>query len=141
VIQPRLVILLCVALGGCALIDQTTFAPSPEAKPRSTGVGASAAGPSVDPRTPLAIIDFTSAQPDYESVLSYAVRTAETRDRTVQYDVIAVTPTAEEAAAGQTQAVDVMRSMLGDRVPASRIHLGLRTEPTLAANQVRVYVR
>jgi hypothetical protein len=139
--QLRLALLVCLSLDGCALIDQTTFAPSPEAKPRSVGLAANAVGSDIDPRTPLAIIDFTSPEPDYESVLSYAVRTAEARDRTIQYDVIAVTPTTEAAMSGQTQAAEVMRSMLGDRVPASRIHLGLRTEPALVTNQVRVYVR
>ena len=34
-----------------------------------------------------------------------------------------------------------MRAIMRDRVPATRIHLGLRTDPTLAASQVRVYVR
>jgi hypothetical protein len=132
-------LLVCILLGGCKLIDQTTFAPSPEAKPRPPV--AAAAGPRVDPRTPLAVIDFTTPAPTYESVLSYAVRTAEGRDRTVQYDVVAVTPTAEAASTGQSQAGEVMQSMLNDRVPASRIHLGLQTDPSLTANQVRVYVR
>jgi hypothetical protein len=34
-----------------------------------------------------------------------------------------------------------MRAIMRDRVPESRIHLALRTDPALAASQVRVYVR
>ena len=44
-------------------------------------------------------------------------------------------------AAGQTRATGVMRAIMRDRVPASRIHLGLRADPSLASSQVRVYVR
>jgi hypothetical protein len=35
----------------------------------------------------------------------------------------------------------VMRAIMRERVPATRIHLGVRTDPALAASQVRVYVR
>jgi hypothetical protein len=34
-----------------------------------------------------------------------------------------------------------MRAIMRDQVPADRIHLGVRTDPALAASQVRVYVR
>ncbi|MDR3536730.1 MAG: hypothetical protein P4L71_09550 [Acetobacteraceae bacterium] len=95
----------------------------------------------IDPRTPLAVIDFASANPDYRDLLHYAVGAAEARDRGVQFDVVAVTPSLDQATSGQIQAAGVMRSMLQERVPAARIHLGLQTDPALTANQVRVYVR
>ena len=44
------------------------------------------------------------------------------------------------ADAAQASAVEVMRSIVAQGVPASRIHLGLRTEPAIATRQVRVYV-
>lgn len=128
-----------VALGGCKLIDQTTFAPAPEAKPAAAAAAATPAR--LDPRTPLAVIDFTSANPEYRGLLRIAVQAAESRDPRVQYDVIAVTPRLDEATTGQAQAAGVMRTMMTERVPAARIHLGLQTDPALTANQVRVYVR
>lgn len=139
-IQPRVALLVCLLFTGCALIDQTTFAPAPEAKPPAPVV--QAIPPlKVDPRTPLAVIDFATADPDYQGVLRYAVRAAESRDRAVQYDVIAVAPSIDQATSGQIQAAGVMRSMVAERVAAARIHLGLQTDPSLTANQVRVYVR
>ena len=69
------------------------------------------------------------------------MRAAENRNAEVQYDVVSVLTDTAEAAAGQERAAGVMRAIMRDRVPASRIHLGLRTDPALAASQVRVYVR
>jgi hypothetical protein len=133
---PVLVALLCFT--GCKLIDQRTFAPSPEAKAQPTPPPAPAA---IDARTPLVTIDYTVASPDYAELLHYAVRAAETRNADVQYDVVSMLADTSEAAAGQERATGVMRAIMRDRVPATRIHLGLRTDPTLAASQVRVYVR
>jgi hypothetical protein len=124
--------------GGCTLIDQRTFAPSPEAKAQTPPALPTVP---VDPRTPLVTIDYTVAAPDYAELLHYAVRAAEARDADVQYDVISVLKDPAEAAAGQDRATGVMRAIMRDRVPADRIHLALRTDPALAASQVRVYVR
>ena len=123
---------------GCTLIDQRTFAPSPEAK-------AQPAPPlpavMVDQRTPLVTIDYTIASPDYAQLLHAAVRAAESRYPDVQYDVVSVLKDTSDASLGQERATGVMRAIMLDRVPSSRIHLGLRTDPTLVASQVRVYVR
>ncbi|HEY0183291.1 MAG TPA: hypothetical protein VGC09_10840 [Rhodopila sp.] len=123
---------------GCTLIDQTTFAPSPEAKAQPLPPPAPVV---LDARTPLVTIDYTIPSPDYAELLHYAVRAAENRDADVQYDVVSVLKDTSELAAGQQRATGVMRAIMRDRVPASRIHLGLRTDPALAASQVRVYVR
>ncbi|MDR3529028.1 MAG: hypothetical protein P4L90_00525 [Rhodopila sp.] len=134
-LMPALLALL--SFTGCTLIDQKTFAPSPEAKAQP------APQPPVviDPRTPLVTIDYTVPSPDYTELLHYAVRAAESRDANVQYDVISVLKDTSEVATSQERATGVMRAIMRDRVPATRIHLGLRTDPTLAASQVRVYVR
>ena len=95
----------------------------------------------LDPRTPLVTIEYAGAQPDYTEMLNYAVRAAENRYPDVQYDVISVVKDTSYASLGQERATDVMRAIMRDRVPASRIHLGLRTDPALTASQVRVYVR
>jgi hypothetical protein len=122
---------------GCTLIDQRTFAPSPEAKAQP----APQAPVVLDARTPLVTIDYTVPSPDYGELLHDAVRAAESRDADVQYDVVSVLKDTAEASAGQERATGVMRAIMRDRVPATRIHLALRTDPTLVASQVRVYVR
>ena len=135
-LMPAVVALL--SFTGCTLIDQRTFAPSPEAKAQPTPPPARAA---LDTRTPLVTIDYSVAAPDYGELLHYAVRAAEKHDSEVQYDVISVLKATSEGAVGQERATNVMRAIMRDRVPASRIHLGLRTDPALTASQVRVYVR
>jgi len=136
---PR--ILACLLLAGCALIDQRTFAPAPEAKAQPAPAQPPQAQVNVDPRTPLVTIDFSSEPPHYEELLRYAVRAAEMRDRDVEYDVVAVLPKPNEADQGKRDAAAVMRSMMLAGVPSGRIHLGLRAEPALPGRQVRVYVR
>jgi hypothetical protein len=131
------VVLALLSFTGCTLIDQTTFAPAPEAKAQS-------APPQVvvlDTRTPLVTIDYTVPSPDYAELLHDAVYAARARDANVQFDVVAVLKDTSEIAAGQEHATGVMRAIMRDQVPAARIHLGVRTDPALAASQVRVYVR
>jgi hypothetical protein len=132
--------LCCLLVAGCALVDQKTFAPAPEAKAQTT-VAAPAAPVKVDARLPLVTVDFSGAPPQYEELLRYAVRAAEMRDRDVQYDVVAMLPDAAAAGPGQHDAATVMRSIMLAGVPAARIHLGLRADPTLPGREVRVYVR
>ena len=131
---------LAIALcAGCAVVDQTTFAPSPEAKPAAET--ASARSPRIDPRIPLIVIDFATPNPDYRELLRYAVRAAETRKPGVQYDVVAVVKTTDNTGSAQDHAAETMRAIMAERVPAARIHLGLRAEPAMPNVQVHVYVR
>jgi hypothetical protein len=129
----------CFLLAGCALVDQKTFAPAPEAKAEAPAQPA--APVKVDTRVPLVTVDFSGAPPQYEELLRYAVRAAEMRDRDVQYDVVAMLPSASDAGEGQREAAMLMRSIMVAGVPAARIHLGLRADPTLSGREVRVYVR
>ena len=122
-------------LAGCKLIDQTTFAPSPEE------TAAKQEAPKVDPRTPLVTIGSTASDASYQDVLRYAVHAAESRVHGVQYDVIAMLPPDSDAAAAQHRAADVMRYIMTQGVPASRIRLGLRSAAAGGAQEVRVYVR
>jgi hypothetical protein len=129
------VLLAGLLLVGCKLIDQTTFAPSPEAavtKPEA---------PKADPRTPLVTIGYATPAPDYQDMLRYAVREAETRVPGVQYDVVAMLPAGADAAAAQQRVAEVMRDIMAQGVPDTRIHLGLRSEAAGGPQQVRVYVR
>ena len=132
------VALALLSFTGCTLIDQRTFAPSPEAKAEPPPPPAPVA---LDKRTPLVVIDYTVPSPNYAELLHYAVRAAEARDAEVQYDVVVMVKEPSQAAAGQERAIGVMRAIMRDNVPADRVHLAVRTDPTLAAGQVRVYVR
>jgi hypothetical protein len=122
---------------GCTLIDQKTFAPAPEAKAQTPAPPPVA----VDTRTPLVTIDYTVPSPDYEQLLQDAVGAAEARDSDVQFDVVAITPALSGAQQGQERALGIMHAIMRDRIPASRIHLGLRINPILSADRVLVYVR
>src|SRR4051812_333825 len=104
-------VLTVLLLAGCKLVDQTTFAPSPEDK---TAAVAAPAPPKVDTRTPLVTIGYDTPNPNYRDVLHYAVRQAETRAPGVQYDVIGVLPSGSDAAPVQHRAADVMRAIMAD---------------------------
>jgi hypothetical protein len=132
------VVIALLSFTGCALIDQRTFAPSPEAKAQPAPPLPAVV---IDQRTPLVTIDYTVPSPEYAELLHAAVRAAESRYPDVQYDVVAVLNDMAESSLGQERATGVMRAIMRDRVPANRIHLGLRTDSALAASQVRVYVR
>lgn len=138
-----LLLALCLP-AGCALVDQNTFAPAPEAKAPAAparpqpAASAPALGGS---RRALVIIDYSTPAPAYHDLLRYAVKAAEARDRHVQYDVVALVPHVGSAAQGQHDASQVMHAIMADGVPASRIHLGLSTDPGLSSRQVRIYLR
>ena len=129
-------LLVSLMVAGCALIDQRTFAPSREAEPIPVVRGAPVR---FDARTPLVTIDYATPSPQYKDLLRLAVRAAEARNPTVQYDVAVVEP--ELQAAAPPQAMDIMRAIIAEGVPAVRVHLGMRADPGLSAVQVRVYVR
>ena len=131
------VVVALLSFTGCTLIDQRTFAPSPEAKAQP------APSPPVvlDKRTPLVTIDYTIPSPDYGDLLHAAVRAAEARYPDVQYDVVVMLADTAQLSEGQQRAAAVMTAIMRDRVPAGRIHLAMRTDPALAAGQIRVYVR
>ncbi len=129
------VMLAVLLLAGCKLIDQTTFAPSPEAKAQTVE------RPRADTRTPLVAISFAEPNPDYHGLLHYALHAAAERDPSVEYDVIATLPPNADTGAQQQHGLEVMRAMVAEGVAADRIHLGLRSAAAGADPEVRVYVR
>jgi len=135
-VRPAIVLGLLFGLSACALIDRRTFDPSPEVEPMPV---AAAAPIKTDARTPLMTIDYATPDPNYRDLLGVAVRAAESRSRQVQYDVVAAVPKLTPDA--PSRALEVMRAIAAERVPAGRIHLGLRAESGLSAPQVRVYIR
>lgn len=134
---PALLALL--SFTGCTLIDQNTFKPSPEAK--AAPAPAPPAPMTLDPRKPLVTVDYTVPSPDYADLLHYAVRAAESRSPDVQYDVVSVVKDPAAMNEALDRATGVMRAIMRDRVPDSRIHIATRTDPGLPNDQVRVYVR
>jgi hypothetical protein len=146
-LRHAIILASLTALCACKLLDQTTFAPSPEAPVKKV----EAPGPPPQPtdkRTPLLTIGFATPNPDYKDLLTYAVQQAQERRPDVSYDVVSVVPAngdtvAQELAAsrGSSDATQVMQSMIGLGVPDTRIHLGARTEPGVSERLVRVYVR
>lgn len=140
-------LLFCLVLlgfSGCALVDQTWFTTPPPAPAPGPVVEA----PRLEKRAALIVIAFTTPTPDYAATLASAVRAAEASRPSIGYDVIGMAAAAGmpavQAAAEREAAVNAtttMRAILTDGVPASRIRLGVRTEPGLTVPQVRVFVR
>jgi hypothetical protein len=135
------------ALTACKLLDQTTFAPSPEAPAKKVEAPPPPVSPP-DKRTPLLTIGFATPDPNYTDLLAYAVQQAEARRPNVAFDVVSVVQAsgdtvAQELAAGRGRddAAQVMRAMLALGVPDTRIHLGTRTELGVTERLVRVYIR
>ncbi len=131
--------LLVLTLGGCKLIDQTTFAPDPEADQTAAAIAAAA------PATPagnlaLVSIRFEQASPPYQDQLAFAVRAAEQRRPGSEYDVVGVS-TAEDAARTGQDSAAIMEAMVKQGIAASRIRLGARIDPAQTVREVRVYLR
>jgi hypothetical protein len=135
------------ALSGCALIDQTTFAPSPE--PKAASAATPVVSAPVDPRAPLVTIRYDVPNPQYRDLLAYALKQAAARRPDSDFDVVASVPATGPVAdqitaasrAAATQAADVAHTMVSLGIAATRIHLGARPVPGQTATEVRVYVR
>ncbi len=130
-----------LAVAGCKLIDQRTFAPAPEAAPP-------VAPSSTETRTPLISVAPGTKLATYETLLRSAVRAAQARDPAVRFDVISVVPASgtlaeqvKAADAVRASAADVAQALIAAGVAESRISLGARPDPTARGPEVRVYLR
>jgi hypothetical protein len=146
-VRPLFVALIAGgALSGCTLIDQTTFAPSPEPKPAAATPAVSTP---LDPRVPLVTIRYDVPDPHYRDLLAYALKQAAARRPDSDFDVVASVPATGPVAdqitaashAAATQAADVAHTMVSLGVAATRIHLGARPVAGQTATEVRVYIR
>ncbi len=143
-----LALLGLLALAGCKLVDQTTFAPAPAAAPTAAASPRATPVTKINVRAPLLTVGPDTPVSGYRPLLSFAVRTAERRDRNVRFDVTAVAPahlaparqTAETDAA-EAQATQVMRAIVQAGVPPDRILLHVVLDPATTRHAVRVYVR
>ena len=121
-------------LAGCKLIDQTTFAPSPEATPVRPEA------PKGDSRTPLLTIGYVGTEPQLSG--HAALCGAGGRDTRARGGLRRDCHAARRSrrGCGAAPGTDVMRDIMAQGVPASRIHLGLRAEQAGTQQEVRVYV-
>ncbi len=136
-------VLLVSVVAGCSLVDQTTFAPSPEPKPAPVIVP-----PTAELRKPLIVIASSATPKDYSKPLREAVRAAEKLKHDIDYDVVGIAPPAAGAAASLvsleeagSRAAEIMRAIMALGVPAARIHLGARSDPKITAGESHVFVR
>jgi len=132
-------LVLLSGLGGCKLIDQTTFAAAPPPQATLPPAPVQLRGA----RRPLLVIGADATPDAYAPVLRLAVREAERRDPAVRFDVTAVAPEAHpaETDAAETAALQVMRAIGAEGVAANRILLRVTLDPGVASREVRVYVR
>ena len=129
--------LMLLALGGCKLIDQTTFAPELESE-QSTVAASIPSRPTS--QTALITIRYDTPAPAFRDQLAFAVRSVEQRRPGGQYEVVGVSSTADATQTGRDSAA-VMEGMVKLGVNDTRIGLGARIDPAQAVREVRVYLR
>jgi len=96
----------------------------------------------------LVTIKFDRSDVDYQQILYTALTQALQSRPSAAFQVVAVSPTRGTAAAVQLAQTDakrhaqeVLRSMTDMGVPATRLAVSSSTDPSLAASEVRVFVR
>jgi hypothetical protein len=97
---------------------------------------------------PLVVIKFDRPQVDYQQTLYSALNETLRTKPQAAFEVLAVAPTAESAAAVQAaqsaakqHARDVLETMTSMGVPAGRVAVASLTDPSIQQSEVRVYVR
>jgi hypothetical protein len=101
-----------------------------------------------DNAKPLVVIRFDNPNVDYQKDLYEALNHALQSQPTAAFEVLAVAPTAETAAAvaaAQTSAKrharDVVQTMAQMGVPAGRVQVASSTDPSVQQSEVRVFAR
>ncbi len=90
---------------------------------------------------PIVTIKFARAHVAYDRVLYAALSHALAAQPHASFSVVGVAPTSGAADAAQNNAQAVMHSMTEMGVPATRMAASSSTDPSIAASEVRVYVR
>lgn len=136
------------ALTGCALPDQRTFGAAPYLPPKAPPIPPAPPPPPWPGPAPLAIIRFANPSADYVGPLGDAVKAAEASKPDVVFIVVGVAPAAGTpaaqragAAGAATAAQAVLQAIARMGVPTDRLLLAARTDPTVTAQEVEVYVR
>lgn len=132
---------LAAVLGGCRLVDQTTFGATPHPPPPDALASAFASGG----RVPLLVIQPADEVP-YTEALDQAVAAAEARNGSVVFTLVGVVPASGDEAA-QTKAMDhnadaahdVLDEMGQDGISPERVTLRARVEPNVTEAEIRLY--
>ncbi len=141
--------LMCVALGGCKLIDQRSFEPRATA-PSSGQVARSSqvAATRLVPALPLVSVFPGDLEHDWRPDVAAAVRAALVRRPDAAFDIVTPIPTARGPDAqraamltGSADAAAVAAVMQAEGIPAERLHLGARGDAGNPRRDVLVFVR
>ncbi|MCP4329879.1 MAG: hypothetical protein GY791_15745 [Alphaproteobacteria bacterium] len=99
---------------------------------------------SVAERRPLVMIRFDRADVQYEEPLFSAANQALQRFPNAQFDLVAVAPAGASPAVQESSrrnAEKVMRSLTNMGVPANRVTMSAAASPTVATEEVHIFVR
>ncbi len=145
-IKPRArpVVLAALALlGGCKLIDQTTFG----AKPVSPSPDFVAEALKPGSRLPLMTVRFDGTPFNYDTQLKSVLDLAQTRRPDAKYHVVTVVPASgdpeKDSRVIENGRYDVRRledAMTNDGVAGDDIRTSARTEKGVTAREIRIYV-
>jgi len=135
----RRALILLALLPGCTLVDQNTFNPTARAVPVVPKAPVAAAAPAA-PAGPPPLLTVQPGQQGQDAVRR-AVAAARSRKADVVFDVVAMVPADDQAAASSAEAGAVARAITAQGVAPARVHLFARPEAGLAGREVRVYVR
>ena len=145
-IKPRArpVALAALALlGGCKLIDQTTFG----AKPVSPSPDFVAEALKPGSRLPLMTVRFDGTPFNYDAQLKSVLDLAQTRRPDAKYHVVTVVPASgdpeKDSRVIENGRYDVRRledAMTNDGVAGDDIRTSARTEKGVTAREIRIYV-
>lgn len=128
---------LLLLLGGCTLIDQTTFDPKAAQAPVIPPAPPAPPGP---PPGPPALVVIAPGATDYRASLDRAVMAARARKPDVVFNVVEV-QAADAVVPVGTDAVAVARAIVADGVLPDRVRLVARPEAGGRAREIRVYVQ
>ena len=134
--------LAALSLGACHLVDQRDFNPNAGKPPVPPPAKAAPAGPGA-----LLTLNYAGGEPDYASALAQAV----TRAMAVKPDVLftvqtlvplAATPDAQAAALREATQTgrEIGEAIVTDGADQGQVELTVRTDPSLHAKEVRIYV-
>ena len=145
-IKPRArpVALAALALlGGCKLVDQTTFG----AKPVSPSPDFVAEALKPGSRLPLMTVRFDGTPFNYDTQLKSVLDLAQTRRPDAKYHVVTVVPASgdpeKDSRVIENGRYDVRRledAMTNDGVAGDDIRTSARTEKGVTAREIRIYV-
>ena len=133
----RALLLACLAVPACTLIDQTTFNPDAGKRPALPKPPPAPPPVAAEPGPPALLSIRLPASTDPRPEIAKAVAAARARKRDVAFDVVEITP--DTGASVGTEAADVARAIVAQGIPPARVRLAVRPTPNVA-REVRVYV-